>query len=130
MGLVMRQYRLAVLSISISTNARARAKSPQIMWWVSLTSWYLLKVCELCLLRLSYFNTSLLYFNLLTAGTSLGVKLFRVLNTTINIKDILWRRLGNYKIWRIYTSAVLKELKGHKVYIETVLSIWLERILA
>jgi hypothetical protein len=48
--------------------------------------------------------------NPLTAATSLGAKSFRVLNTTINIKDILWRRLGNYKIWRIYTSATLKGL--------------------
>jgi hypothetical protein len=46
--------------------------------------------------------------NPLTAATSLYVKRFCLINTTINIKDILWRRLGNYKIWRIYTSTALK----------------------
>jgi hypothetical protein len=35
-------------------------------------------------------------FNPLTAATSLGFKRFRVLNTTINIKDILGRLSGNY----------------------------------
>jgi hypothetical protein len=48
--------------------------------------------------------------------TSLGVKLFHVLNTTINIKDILWRRLENSKIWRIYTSVVVKGLKVNYWY--------------
>jgi hypothetical protein len=48
--------------------------------------------------------------NPMTAATCTGVKRFRVLNTTINIKDMLWRRLENYKIWRIYTSAAVKGL--------------------
>jgi predicted phosphoadenosine phosphosulfate sulfurtransferase len=61
----------------------------------------------------------LLYANLdpFTAATSLGVKRFRALNTTINIKNILWAfkvcllyLLGNYQIWQIYSSAALKGL--------------------
>jgi hypothetical protein len=70
------------------------------------------------------FHSKWVNFNPLTAATSLGVKRFRVFNITINIKDILWRRLGNYKIWRIYASAALKGLTnqtqyylGHKMHI-------------
>jgi hypothetical protein len=60
----------------------------------------------------------------LTAATSLDVKRFRVLNTTTNIKDILWRRLRNYTIWRIYTSAAFKGLI--KLYSINILYPWLQ----
>jgi hypothetical protein len=54
-----------------------------------------------------FINVQAVNVNPLTAVTSLGVKLFHVLTTTINIKDILWICRGNNQIdgyirpWRL-----------------------------
>jgi hypothetical protein len=54
--------------------------------------------------------------NPLTAVTSLRIKLFHVLNTTINIKDTFWMRWGNNQIWRIYPSEAVKGLTPGGAY--------------
>jgi hypothetical protein len=65
-----------------------------------LTS-YKLKTEQLYQLKFVLNRTLLHILNrTLTAVTFIGAKVFLVLNTTINIKDIFWIRWGNNQIWR------------------------------